>query len=137
MARPCRIFTDEELQAVERYARIGSYDKTISVGLGIPETTLKRSLGAKIRHWRAAGKLDMRDNLHKQGENSPQTAIFIAKNELGMTDKQIIMTEDTDAKPQTAKDLQAAKAAAKAYNEEMAKVDVNPTTIKFKEAQNG
>ena len=129
MARPKRQFTDEELQAVERYARIGSYDKTISIGLGIPETTLKRSLGAKIRVWRAAGKLDMRDNLHTQGKISPQTAIFIAKNELGMTDKQIIATEQVESKTKTGKELAAIKAGAKAYADVMARMDDKPRIV--------
>jgi hypothetical protein len=95
--RPKRVFTPEEIQGIERYARIGSYNRTISTGLNIPLHTLERHYGAKIRHWRAAGKLEMRESLHKQRDTSPQTAIFIAKNELGMVDKQEIKT--TDDKP--------------------------------------
>lgn len=94
--RPKRQFSDEEVQGIERYARIGSYDRTIAVGMNIPQNTLQRHFGVKIRQWRAAGKLEMRDKLHKQADNSPQTAIFIAKNELGMTDKQVIETKTGD-----------------------------------------
>ena len=95
MARPKREFTDEQIQEIERYARINCNTETIADGLGIPVTTLKRRFGRKLTHWRALGKLKMRDNLHKQAPNSPQTAIFIAKNELGMTDKQET-TQKTD-----------------------------------------
>ncbi len=131
MARPIRIFTDKELQDVERYARIGCYDKTISVGLGIPETTLKRSLGAKIRNWRALGKLDMRDNLHKQADSSPQTAIFIAKNELGMSDKQVVETVQAESKPLSKRAIKAHEAASKRFNEVMSRAEAEPAVIKL------
>ena len=41
----------------------------------------------------------MRESLHKQRDTSPQTAIFIAKNELGMTDK--VEKSSQDAKVET------------------------------------
>ena len=86
--RPKRKFTDEQIQEIERYARINCNTETIADGMNIPVTTLKRHFGRKLTHWRAAGKLDMRNNLHNQAPTSPQIAIFIAKNELGMVDKQ-------------------------------------------------
>ncbi|KKL71664.1 hypothetical protein LCGC14_2092730, partial [marine sediment metagenome] len=131
--RPKRVFTPEEVQGIEQYARIGSYNRTISTGMSIPLNTLERHFGAKIRHWRAAGKLDMRVNLHKQAENSAQTAIFIAKNELGMVDKQEIRTEAVDTKSRTEQQLEADKAAARAYNEAMSKTNIIP----IKETKNG
>ena len=114
VGRPKRVFTPEEVQGIEKYARIGSYNRTISTGLNIPLHSLERHFGTKIRHWRAAGKLDMRENLHKQATNSPQTAIFIAKNELGMVDKQEIVTE-FKAKEMTEVERDASVEAAKAY----------------------
>ena len=107
--RPKRVFTPEEIAGIERYARIGSYNRTISTGLNIPLNSLERHFGAKIRHWRAAGKLDMRESLHKQRDTSPQTAIFIAKNELGMTDK--LQTDQVQEKtiPQTPEQLREVK----------------------------
>ncbi len=91
--RPKRTFSDEETAKIEQYARINCYDRTISTALGIPIMTLKRRFGTKIKRWRALGKLELRDDLYKQVKTSPQTAIFVAKNELGMVDKQVIVDE--------------------------------------------
>ena len=93
MARPKRVFSEEEMQEIEQYARINCNTETIADGMNIPVTTLKRRFGRQLTHWRASGKLELRDNLYKQAVSSPQTAIFIAKNELGMTDKQVIETK--------------------------------------------
>lgn len=112
MARPKRVFTPEEVQGIEKYARIGSYNRTISTGLNIPLHSLERHFGTKIRHWRAAGKLDMRENLHKQAANSPQTAIFIAKNELGMVDKQVIVDESKQRELDDAQKAEARRIAS-------------------------
>lgn len=114
MARPKREFSTKEEQDIELYARNGSYNRTIATGLNIPIHTLERRFGTKIRHWRAKGKLKLRDELYKQAKNSPQTAIFIAKNELGMTDKQVIETKQTPLE-QTDAQRKATEAAAQAY----------------------
>lgn len=132
--RPKRVFTDEEVQGIERYARIGSYNRTISTGLNIPLHTLERHYGAKIRHWRAAGKLDMRDNLHKQAEKSAQTAIFIAKNELGMVDKQEI-TDGTQKQAIVVTPEQQrfyAEVAKEVMARQRQESKAEPQTIKFK-----
>ena len=91
--RPKRVFTDVEEQQIEQYARINCHDRTISTALRIPINTLIRRYGTKIKVWRALGKLELREDLYKQVKTSPQTAIFVAKNELGMVDKQEIVTE--------------------------------------------
>ena len=106
--RPKRIFTDSEVALIEQYARINCQNTTIAVALGIPMNTLKRRFGKKMMCWRALGKLSLRDDLYKQVKTSPQTAIFIAKNELGMVDKQIIASE-----PQQRELDEAQKAEAK------------------------
>ena len=91
--RPKRVFTDVEEQQIEQYARINCHDRTISTALKIPINTLIRRFGTKIKVWRALGKLELREDLYKQVKTSPQTAIFVAKNELGMVDKQVIVDE--------------------------------------------
>ena len=91
--RPKRVFTDVEEQQIEQYARINCHDRTISTALRIPINTLIRRFGTKIKVWRALGKLELREDLYKQVKTSPQTAIFVAKNELGMVDKQVIVDE--------------------------------------------
>ena len=119
MARPKRVFSEEELQNIERYARINCNTETIADGLKIPVTTLKRRFGRQLTEWRAAGKLDARANLYKHGEINAQTAIFIAKNELGMTDKQVIETRQ-EASEVPKGEEKAVKAAAEAYKRAMA-----------------
>ncbi len=56
---------------------------------------------------------------------------FWLKNNAGYTDKQVITTEPAEVKSKTGKELNAVKAAAKAYNEAMSK---GPDIINIKEA---
>ena len=114
MARPKRTFTDEEVKLIEQYARNNCLTNTIAVALEIPLMTLKRRFGKKLKVWRAQGKIELRGNLYKQGITSPQTAIFLAKNELGMTDKQEIITE-TKAPEMSEAERRASVEAAKVY----------------------
>lgn len=127
--RPKSSFSDEEVAGIEQYAREGNYAETIARGMDIAVNTLKRHFGRKMRKWRAAGKLNLRHNLYEQASISPQTAIFIAKNELGMTDKQVIATEQVESKTSTGKELRAAKRAAAAYADEMAREDDKPRIV--------
>ena len=41
-----------------------------------------------MTHWRAEGRTKNRQKLYSQVDTSPQVAIFVAKNDLGMVDKQ-------------------------------------------------
>ena len=132
--RPKRVFTPEELQGIERYARINCNTETIADGMNIPITTLKRHFGRKLTHWRASGKLNMRVNLHKQAENSAQTAIFIAKNELGMVDKQEI-TDGTQKQAIVVTPEQQrfyAEVAKEVMARQRQESKAEPQTIKFK-----
>ena len=103
--RPKRVFSTKELQLIEQYARNNSLTGTIATALDISVNTLKRAFGRKLKMWRALGKVEMRDNLYKQAARSPQTAIFIAKNELGMVDKQEILQTTDQPKPLSQEDL--------------------------------
>lgn len=93
MARPKRVFSDEEQQKIEQYARDNCYDRTISTALGIPIMTLKRRFGTKIRVWRAQGKVELRESQRKLSKISSDMAKFLGKNVLGQVDKQVIVDE--------------------------------------------
>ncbi|KKN47759.1 hypothetical protein LCGC14_0659930 [marine sediment metagenome] len=126
--RPKRVFTEEEVSEIEEMAQRNCNTNTIARKLDIPFNSLERHFGKQIRQGRAIWKDKVRiaqDNL----KETPQMAIWLGKQDLGQVDKQVIATETVNAKPQTAKDLQAAKAAAKAYNEAMAKADVKPRIV--------
>ena len=122
--RPKRVFSEKEIEKIEQYARINCNTETIADGLNIPVTTLKRHYGRKLTHWRALGKLDMRKDLHDQRSTSPQTAIFIAKNELGMVDKQVVTTEQPKTNELTPAEDKAVQAAADAYKAAMARSEI-------------
>ena len=110
--RPKRVFTDIEEQQIEQYARINCHDRTISTALKIPINTLIRRFGTKIKVWRALGKLELREDLYKQVKTSPQTAIFVAKNELGMVDKQVIVDESKQRELDEAQKAEARRIAS-------------------------
>ena len=110
--RPKRVFTDVEEQQIEQYARINCHDRTISTALKIPINTLIRRYGTKIKVWRALGKLELREDLYKQVKTSPQTAIFVAKNELGMVDKQVIVDETKQRELDEAQKAEARRIAS-------------------------
>ena len=110
--RPKRVFTDVEEQQIEQYARINCHDRTISTALRIPINTLIRRFGTKIKVWRALGKLELREDLYKQVKTSPQTAIFVAKNELGMVDKQVIVDETKQRELDDAQKAEARRIAS-------------------------
>ena len=88
MANDKRLFTDEQVTKMREMALINSKTQTIADALNIPYNTLKRRYGRRLTHWRAEGRTNSRTQLYKQRDTSPQVAIFIAKNDLGMVDKQ-------------------------------------------------
>ncbi len=126
MARPKREFTDEEVQEIERLARINCKTQTIADALGIPYNTLKRSFGRRMTNWRALGRCKLRANQDKLSEVSADMAKFLGINVLGQQIKQVIETVPPDSKPKTGQELEAAKASARAYNEVMSKTNIIP-----------
>ena len=114
MARPKRVFSAEEEQKIEEYARNNCYDRTISTALDIPIVTLKRRFGTKIRKWRAKGKVDLRQWQRDLAVTHPAMAQFLGKNELNQTDKQVIETKAT-IKEYTEAELAAGREAARVY----------------------
>ena len=125
-------FTDEQVQEITTLAMDGCQNGTIAHITGIANTTLIRRFGKLLTKKRCERKHNLRKNQTNLSENNPAMAIFLGKNELGQVDKQTIQTESTDVKPKTAKDLRAAQAAAKAYNEAMSKTDDEPQILSIK-----
>ena len=129
MARPKRQFTDEELQEIERLARLNCKTQTISDALQVPYMTLKRSFGRRLTNWRALGRTGLKTKQYAMADTSPQMAIWLGKQDLGQVDKQTIATEQVESKSKTGKELKAAQAAAKAYNEIMSREPDKPKIV--------
>ena len=98
MARPKREFTDEQIQEMEEYALNGGQNGTIATAMAIPLTTLIRRFGKLLTKKRAERKLKLRTTQTALATSNPAMAIFLGKNELNQTDKQII--EQVESKPQ-------------------------------------
>ena len=89
MARPKRVWTDEQKQLIDEYARNNCHIDTIALALGVPKESLVRSFGTIISQKRAQGRIELRQAQRKQ-INTPAMAIFLGKNELNQSDKQDI-----------------------------------------------
>ena len=90
MARPKRVFTDEQIQEMESYALEGGQNNTIATVMSIPLTTLIRRFGKLLTKKRAERKLFLRRTQTLLAVTNPAMAIFLGKNELKQTDKQVI-----------------------------------------------
>ena len=98
MARPRRVFTDEEEAKILQMALDNCHMDTIALALDIPLETLRRHYGGYISQKRAEGRTELRRMQREQAPKSPAMAIFLGKNELGQVDKQIIETEAVEQK---------------------------------------
>ena len=99
MARPKRQFTDEDEQKMYEYALSGCQNGTIATLMCIPLTTLIRRFGSALREKRAERKYNLRKHQTVQSVHNPAMAIFLGKNELNQTDKQVIETKRPQAVP--------------------------------------
>lgn len=87
MARPKRVFTDEEEAIIANYALDGGKNNTIASALSIPVNTLTNRFSGLLKEYRAYRKLKLARNQTRQSVHSPQMAIFLGKNELNQVDK--------------------------------------------------
>ncbi len=101
MARPKRVFTDEDEQKMYEYALSGCQNGTISTLMCIPLSTLVRRFGGLLREKRAERKYNLRKAQTDLSISNPAMAIFLGKNELDQKDKK----EITDGKSIVLKDL--------------------------------
>lgn len=119
MARPKRVFSDEETARIYNAALDNCHLDTIAIAMDIPKTTLVRRFGTIIKQKRAEGRMKLRANQVRLSRYNAQMAQFLGKNELGQEDKQTVRTETT-APPMTAQELKASEAAARIYKLRMA-----------------
>ena len=100
MARPKRVFTDEQEALIMDSAFNGCQNNTIATLLCIPISTLTRRFGKLMTEIRAERKAWLRkvQNRRAMTDASGAVAIFLGKNELNQTDKQII--EQVESRPQ-------------------------------------
>ena len=131
MARPKRLFTMYEEALICNAALDGGKNGTIANALEIPVNTLTNRFSGLLKKYRALRKLKIAGIQTRQMQTSPQMAIWLGKQDLDQVDKQEIRTEAVDSKPKTEQELEAARAAARAYNEAMSKTNIIP----IKEAQ--
>ena len=91
--RPKRVFTEQQKAEIEQMALDNCHIDTIGMALGIAKNTLIRHYGTFIKQKRAEGRVGLRRKQCKLADNNPAMAIFLGKNELDQTDKQIIVDE--------------------------------------------
>jgi hypothetical protein len=127
-------FTDEQIQEIERLALMNCNSNTIAEATGIAITTLKRRFGRKLRHCWAIHRVNLRASQDKLKDISADMAKFLGKQVLGQTDKQVIETGPIDVKTKTGRELDATKAAARAYNEAMSRGDDKPQILPIERA---
>ena len=120
MARPKRVFSEEEEQKIEEYALNNCHFDTIALAMSIPVMTLKRRYGRFIKQKRAEGRIRLRGFQVALAETNPAMSIFLGKNELEQTDKQTITTEQK-APELTAAERKACEASAKVYKLHLAR----------------
>ena len=96
MARPKRVFTEDEKAKIEEMALNNCHFETIAMALDIPVNTLKRHYGRFITQKRAEGRVRLRGYQTQMSKTAPAMAIFLGKNELGQSDKQEVVHGVTD-----------------------------------------
>ena len=101
--RPKKVLTPDALKLVENLARILCTEEEIAQCLNATPETLNNENNKKLfkealKKGQAQGKMSLRRNLYKLSESKPAVAIFLAKNILGMTDRQTLDLTSSDEK---------------------------------------
>ena len=120
MARPKRVFADREIRMIGLYALNGGKNQTIANAMEMPVNTLKNRFSKLLQKNRAVRKLKLAHNQTKQSKYNHQMSIFLGKNELGQTDKQIIASEQK-APELTPAERRACEEMAKGYKLRLAR----------------
>jgi len=102
MARPKRVFNEDEIHKITEMALNNCHMDTIALALDIPKTTLIRRFGAVIKQKRAEGRTILRSNQVKLAKTQAAMAIFLGKNELGQVDKTEVVEKTEPNKELTA-----------------------------------
>ena len=112
MARPKRVFTDEEITRIGDYALVGCQNQTIAILMDIPKTTFTRRFGHLLHKKRSERRYNLRNNQTNLSEHNPAMAIFLGKNELGQVDKQVIADESKQRELDEAQKAEARRIAS-------------------------
>ena len=90
MARPKRIWADEQKEKIEQMALDNCHLDTIALALDVPKQSLVDSFRTFICQKRAEGRTILRRAQREKAVNGRDTGMlcFLGKNELGQTDKQ-------------------------------------------------
>ena len=120
MARPKRVFSDEEIARITDAALNNCHIDTIALALEIPKSTLQRHYGSFIKQLRAKGRMNLRSFQERLSRTSPDMAKFLGRNVLGQVDKLVIETKPP-TKAKTQAEIDAATAAARTYKLKIAK----------------
>jgi len=96
--RPKYEFTDEQIVKAEELAFKGCQNRTIARILGCDDDTIKKYLSPQLDKKRAERKVWLREvqNIRAKEDKTGAVAIFLGKNELNQTDKQIQIHGVTD-----------------------------------------
>ena len=134
--RPKRTFSDSDIALIEQYALDNCKTQTIADALNIPYNSLKRHFGRRLTHWRACGKVKLREYQRVLSQNHPAMAVFLGKNTLDQTDTQTIKTEAVLLVAPV--DVPAVEAAAQAYKRFLAPMTkvIESKVIDSKEIEN-
>lgn len=103
MARPKLVFTDEQKAKIEQMALNNCHIDTIGLALGIAKNTLIRHFGTFIKQKRAEHRAELRKAQYEKAITGKDAGllIFLGKNELDQTDKQVIVDEREQQKALT------------------------------------
>ena len=118
--RPKRQFSDEQVQQMEEYALDGCQNTTIAILMDIGKSTLKRRFGPLLRKKRCERKQRLRLIQTNLACSNPAMAIFLGKNELNQTDKQVVETKNTSAPDLSEPERRAIADLARAYKLKLA-----------------
>ena len=129
-------FTDEQTQEIERLALMNCNSNTIAEATGIAANTLRRKFGARLRHWYAIYRVNLRQSQDKLKDTSSDMSKFLGKNVLGQTDTQTIKTEAVLLVAPV--DVPAVEAAAQVYKQFLAPMTkvIESKVIDNKELEN-
>lgn len=101
--RPRKILTQDAQKLIENLGRIMCTEEEIAQCLNCsPETLMngnnRELFKEALKKGQSQGKMSLRRNLYKLSETKPAVAIFLAKNYLGMTDRQTVDFNASDEK---------------------------------------
>ena len=111
MARP-KIKIDED--EVARLALLNCHTRTIAKILGYSENTIRRRCGALIEEKRAEHRAELRKAQYEKATIGKDAGLlmFLGKNELDQTDKQIIVDETQVKELSESEQLEARRLAS-------------------------